>query len=250
MKRLYILILIVVLCVPSITKSQIAEDYFSIFAALSLPTGNFGKDVGDGYRLTRRAGFDIGDDASFANMGFGGGIEITLLTGIRGFGWVTNVMYIMNPSEDSKVTEKFKNIYKDTVDVAFDYGYWINIPVMTGFKYQLFLSPRLDLYSLAQVGINISKAATRKATVSGTLVDESKFDAAKAFGFAFGVGMMLNKRYDISLRYLNFGKPEYSGERYLSSNYFHDVLTRLENDDINGEQRPVSMILLGVGIHF
>lgn len=235
-----------------------------VYGSISSPTGDFGKKIGENPRITRRLGFDIGEDVGLVNTGYAFGAEFSAPTGIERLGWVISTIFIMNKAEESKVRSEFEHQLGDTVDIAFDFGNWINIPIMTGFKYQVSISPLLDIYSTVQAGINLTKAASRKASLTGTTpvtvqgasvnrtfsgetVEETTFDFTRDIGFGFGGGLVFNKRITIGLRYLELGTPTYEGTRRLSELYFTQIVKR--ETRILGEDRRVSMFLFFIGIN-
>ncbi len=219
-----------------------------LFGNLSLPVGGYGKNLGDDPHVTRRNGFDVGEGAGFAAEGFGIGTEFSFPVRFKGVSWVTGLILVINGTNDEELTQTFKQLLSE--DVKFDYGHWIQMPVMTGFKYSLSLGDRISLYGMVQGGINFIHTATRKATVSGITVDERTYEFSREFGFGLGGGLVVNKRFDLGVRFFDFRKPMFDGERNLSMTYFGQAYDMLGRDAILGQKIPVSFLLLSLGYHF
>jgi hypothetical protein len=246
MRRLLIWTLLIII----ISLTDLYAQRVSVYGSLSIPTVDFAKNLGDNPKETRREGFDVGDDAGFASIGGGIGAEITVLTGLKGLTWNSGFTFIVNSTDASGATKAFKNILGDTVDVKFEFGNWIQLPIMTGLKYSYNLSDNWQLYGIAQIGLTIIKAPTRTATVSGNIVDERTYDISQEFGYSFGVGMAIFNDFDLGLRYFNFRSPKFNGERTLSMSYFNRAYEMVGTDVILGEEFPVSFLLITAGYHF
>ncbi|PSQ96628.1 MAG: hypothetical protein BRD53_03825, partial [Bacteroidetes bacterium SW_7_64_58] len=100
-------------------------------------------------------------------------------------------------------------IEDDEADVSS--GYWINVPVMGGLRYETEVSPTADLYGVGQVGININRGPTveasdddRSATISHSTVTST--------GFTIGAGVAFNDQINVGVRYLKLGTPEITRE--------------------------------------
>ncbi|MGH7494759.1 MAG: hypothetical protein ACREOO_20500 [bacterium] len=226
------------------------QSYVTIRGMLSLPVGGFGESIGANPHVTRRNGFDVGAGASFASEGLGAGIEISLPTGAQGLSWSSGLMLIVNAADDRGLTQTFQSLLGEGEVVTFDYGYWIQLPVMTGFQYRFALSDQVDCYGIAQGGISLIHAATREASVSGVPVDSRSYELAQQFGYGLGGGIVVNGKFDLGVRFLDFGEPAFDGTRSLDDAYFDESHNVLGEDVILGEERPVSMVLISVGYQF
>ncbi len=185
------------------------QGQLTVYAGISSPTGDFGDDDGD--------------DAGGATLGFSVTGEYTVPFGTEGLGWVSSVSIIVNGVDEPE---------------NFEAGYWINVPVMTGLKYQTEASATLDVYGLGQVGLNLNKAPNFTRTYGDGSQAETSFDIATSFSFGVGAGVIFNDQINVSLRYLALGEPEITGtEVYEGEEY-----------DTNDYDQPISMIQLVVGI--
>ena len=223
------------------------ESHFTFYGSLSLPTDGYGKNLGVNPHLTRRDGFDVGNNASFAASGVGAGIEFSLSVGIPGLSWVSSLAGVVNGSDDAQLTQRFRNLLGDTVDVEFDYGRWIHMPVMTGFQYSVPVTKSIGFYGMVQGGLSLIQPATRQAAVGGVTVDERKYDLARQFGFGLGGGIVIAQRFDLGVRYLDFGEPSFDGTRFLDEDFFSGAFDIIGEDVILGERRPVSMLMVILG---
>lgn len=246
MKRYLITLLIVPFVITSLLYAQNEELALVIFGSTSLPTGDFGKDIGKFPKMTRRAGFDVGDKEGLAQTGFGVGAEIITPVKFKSLSWILSGKFLYNGVDGSAVQSEFRHQLGDTVDINFDFGNWINIPVMTGFKYDFRLSHKLVLYGMLQGGINVSKAASLKATVAGITVEKTTFDFARDFGYEVGLGLLFDHRYNIGFRYLALSTPRYEGTRKLSEIQFTEIYSR--KTAILGEERSISMFVVTLGV--
>ncbi|MHA1380897.1 MAG: outer membrane beta-barrel protein [Candidatus Helarchaeota archaeon] len=229
MKYFFILITIVFLIIPCIIYAQTGTGYFGLYGSLSFPQGDFGDDdVND-------------DDCGFAKTGFGVGAEFTLPLGSPGLGWITSATFILNGFDEDEL--------EDYVDEGkMDAGSWLNIPIMTGLRYESEVSPTMKIYGQGQVGLNLVKAP--KIEFEYSYYDyyedeyysgksETEWDIASSFGFAIGGGIIINNKINIGLRYFSLGEPEIEGKIKSSG----------ESDKTEWEL-PISAMLITVGINF
>lgn len=225
-----------------------------VYGTLSLPTGNFGENIGAFAGKTRRAGFSIGEEVGLAEIGFGLGAELSIKTGISGLSWIFGMSAITNGVNSNQVQAKFQTDAGDTVEVSSEFGRWTNIPVMSGLRYDFNLSDKIGVYGLVMGGINFSwcpyKSVTENFftvdTISTVLADDSKFDIATDFGFQAGLGFVIAHTYNIGIRYLNLGTPRFDGTQNLSIIAFPEIVT--PSNKILGESRSVAMFIIILGI--
>lgn len=249
MKKLFSL-LAFLLTTCSITPLFGQQGYVVVRGVFSLPTGGYGKNLGSNPHLTRRDGFDVGASAGFASEGLGTGLEISLPTGAHGLSWIAGLMVLINGSDENRLTQTFQSLLGESAVVKFDYGRWIIVPVMTGFQYRFPVFGQVDFYGMIQGGLSLIHAATRKANVSGVTVDKRTYDLTRQFGYGLGGGIVVNKRLDLGVRFLDFGEPAFDGTRSLDTAFFDESYDILGEDVILGEKRPVSMLLCSLGYHF
>ena len=219
----------------------------SLFGGISIPTGDFGANIGDNPVITRRHGFDVGDNVGLAMTGFGLGIELISATEIKGLSWLVNATFISNGVDASAVTSEFEKQLGDTVNVSFDFGNWLNIPVMTGVNYKYTLSPRISVFGTAQLGINFSQAPSKTVKVDGITGEEKTYGLVVDFGYGIGLGAILWGNYTIGIKYLNLDTPTYPVTLKLSEKVFPEIVER--EREILGEDRSVSMLLVTLGIN-
>lgn len=217
-----------------------------LFGSASLPKGDFGKEIGNDAKITRRAGFDIGEKVGLANTGFGAGAELISPVWFKGLNWVFSTRVFVNAADEATVQSKFRSLLGDSVNVEFEFGRWVNVPIMTGFRYDFQLMNEFNVYGILQAGVNWSKAASRKATLDDLTVEDTSFEFARDFGFEFGLGLIIAQRYNIGFRYLALSSPRYEGTRKLSERMFPEIFKR--ENAILGEERTVSMFVVMVGV--
>jgi len=240
----YASVLILLLSFPSL-KAQDDAISLTLLGNVLLPVGPFGEKIGPEAQITRRFGFDYGKKVGLANTGFGMGAEIRKGVLAKNLAWVISAKCLVNPAEASKITSFFREVLGDTVDISFDFGRWINIPVFTGFYYSRGFGKSLSLYGTVQTGINITRQPYRRATVAGKLVEETTFKFTPDFGFEAGFGIELWKKYNLGVRYLNLSSPRYEGSRRLNEIFFTSIPKRVMN--VDGDERPISMLMVFLG---
>jgi hypothetical protein len=238
------------------------------FGSASLPSGDFGKEEDNFTRVTRITGFKSGDKIGLATMGVGVGAELIAPVWFSGLKWVLSTRILINGVNDESVKSVYRSQFVgDTViykyekkavnSISFELGQWINIPILTGFRYEYHFSSKYTVYGIIQAGMNLSKAPSQKATVvlmglDGTKesfnAEDTEYEFARDFGFEIGVGFVLNQRYNLGFRYLALNTPRFDGTRNLAVQVFPEIFS-LENT-ITGEDRSVSMFVVSLGIQF
>ncbi|UCH62732.1 MAG: hypothetical protein JSU77_13240 [Fidelibacterota bacterium] len=251
MKRFLYTLFTISVIILGVLHAQNNSPSLLISANAAMPAGDFGEDIGEEANLTRRAGFNIGDDVGLAQPGFSLGAELYTPVGFTNFDWILSARAVVNSSDISAIEETFEHQLGDTVDINFEFGNWINIPVMTGFRYNYPLTANLRMYGLIQAGINVTKAASRKAIreIAGkdSTVEETTFDFTRDFGYEFGLGVELAHKFNIGFRYLALNSPRYQGTRKLSEKQFPKIFSR--ENAILGEQRSISIYLVTLGYY-
>lgn len=213
----------------------------------SIPTGDYGKNLGNFPRFTRRHGFDHGQKVGLAENGYGLGVELQTPVLTEGISWLLSARFIMNPTDPSEAEDAFNALNGDTMNVVYQTGEWYHFPIMTGLRYKLEVMDNIALSIMAQGGLNLIQAASREGSRNGIKGEETSFDIQRAFGFEFGLGLDLYKKFNFQVTYMNFGTPRFEGNRYLSELVFPDILQR--NNAILGEAHSVEMVLVSIGYY-
>jgi len=226
--------------------SQGSELAVHLYGMAALPAGDYGRDLADDSQLTRRSGFSIGRQIGLAATGYGLGAELVSPVGFRGLQWLFSVKALCNDSKTKTLQADFRKELGDSVALTLDYGQWLNLPVMTGFRYDHQFTAEFTLYSLLQAGINFSKMASRQASVDGLIVEEAHFDFARDFGFEWGIGVLYDQRYNLGFRYLDLRHPRYECRKKISETIFPEIVSR--DIVILGEERSISMFVVTLGI--
>jgi len=211
----------------------------------SIPSGQYSDKIGDNAKLTRRSGFDIGNNVGLAQTGYGVGIQLDTGVFIDGLSWLISLRFLANPTDGSAAESRFNQLLGDNVDFNYETGTWIHIPVMTGFRYKYKLSPDFSSFVLLQGGVNLVKAPSRTGTVNGIKGEDTEFKFARDFGFEIGLGVELYNKWSVGLSYLLLNTPSFEGTRVLSEKVFPEIFSR--KNEIIGEERSVSMFLLNLG---
>jgi hypothetical protein len=213
----------------------------------SQPTGDYGEELGENAKLTRRYGFDIGNDVGLAKTGLGIGIELYSPVITEGLGWIFDIRYIANPTESATAEAYFQELLGSNSELVYETGTWINIPIMTGFRYKYFFSSNFSASLFVQAGINLSQNVYRKGSNGDVTGEDTTFKFARDFGYELGLGVDLFQNFNIGISYIDLGKPRYEGTRTLSENVFPEIFSR--ENHIIGEDRSVSMFLISFGYY-
>jgi hypothetical protein len=208
----------------------------SLTAGLSFPMGDFGDDTGTG--------------AGFAKMGFTVNAEFGYPIGsTEGLLWVLSASLLYNGVDMEDMTI-------DGVQLDVDAGAWMNVPFLTGIRYEAEVTPTMKVFGTGKLGMSIVRAP--KIEISGTYCDaygcvtisgEEEYDMATAFTFAIGGGIIINEKFHIGFNYISLGEPELEGDVSISvcddSGYCES-----ESYTVEGYEQPISMFTLFAGIGF
>jgi hypothetical protein len=195
---------------------------------VTIPAGDFGDA--------------LGEEAGLAKTGFGLGTELTLATRVSGLSWASDASILFNGFD--------LGAFKENAGGVAEVGWWWNVPLLTGLRYDAAASPEASMYGTVLAGLSIAKTPDFKW--SGQMFDgydlhavdmDQEASFATSLGFELGGGLVIGDDLDISLRYLNLGSPE-----------FH-VHTELTTDGQTEARRimtkkPISMFLISAGLKF
>ena len=215
-------IFLVLIFITCLGYAQSEKGTFGIFGGLSMPQGEFGDD-------------EFEDDAGFAKMGFCIGGEYIKALNSPGLSWVTSISVVLNGLDADPIGDGYSE--ETGEDLSADAGSYINVPIMTGLRYHTETSPTMQMYGIAQVGLNYMKYPTVELKSDYGSAD-IEIDATTSFGFAIGGGIILNNKFNIGLRYLTFGDQDVDGKIKIPEQ---------EDEDIESEF-SLSFILITVGI--
>ena len=210
MQRLLTFFCTVLLAAGFLSPAHAQENRLFVNGGLAIPLSDFADD-GDP------------SDEGFAGIGFGVTGDYLVPLGSPGLDWATSASVTANTVE-----EEFFGTDVDT-------GFWINVPLLTGLRYQTQVSPTVDVFGLGQIGLNIVRGPSGDADDG-----EVSPGIATTLGFGFGGGIVLSNRIQISLRYLTLGEPE------LEFDVDFDDPNR-QDGEIEREV-PISILQLTVGI--
>ena len=225
MKRLSFLLLALtaLMLTPRIANSQpMQKGQLSLHAGAAFPQGEFGATDEDD------------ENSGFATTGLTVVGEYTYPIGTPGLGIVGSISVTANGVNENELLEGVD----DEVDVSS--GYWINVPVMGGLRYETEVSPTADLYGVGQVGININRGPTVEASYNDVSTTTS-FSTVTSTGFTIGAGVAFNNQINASIRYLKLGTPKITTETEVQ----FDGETR--NEEYEYDQ-PLAAIQLLVGV--
>ena len=246
MKHLIIAFLVTILAFCEL-YAQSRSIELMISGGVAMPLGDFGDEIGDLAHLTRRSGFYFGEKTGMADMGFGFGADLITPLKLKGFDWLLSSRALFNSQSDKAAEPLFEGLLSDSVNIIFELGTNINVPILTGFRYSLSLSPNYAFYALAQAGINFSKPGSRQASAKGVIAEKTSYNWRRDFGVEVGLGVDLFRKFNLGIRYLNLNTPRYEGKRVLSEQFFPQIVWR--QNPIYGEERSISMYTISLGYY-
>jgi hypothetical protein len=143
------------------------------------------------------------------------------------------------------VQQFFQHEFPDSMQVSFDNGTWINIPLFTGFSLRYAMNDQLSFDIGLQGGINISREASRRTMVNGIVAEETTFEFAPDFGYEVSCGVQWHGKYKLGIRYIDLSSPRYEGMRRLNEEIFTTIAKREMN--VDGDRRPVAGVMVFAG---
>lgn len=231
-------------CSPSIVAQE-GEPGFTLFGTFLTPVGKYGSKMGENAAITRRFGFDIGEEAGLAVPGFGVGVEFRVPVLAEGVAWVVSLQGLTNGIDATEVTDFFTDQLHDSIRVAFATGSWYHIPLFTGLMYSFNLTEGARFSVSLQGGVNVTQQASRTVETDGVTVERTTFRFMPDFGYQAGIGLTFLGDYQLLVRFCSLGTPRYEGTRVLNEAFF-TTIPRRENA-ISGDPRPVKMLLVSLG---
>jgi len=237
MKPVYLALAAALFLLPPAHAQQASQGHLSLYAGASLPQGDFGATDGTAAE----------DGSGFASLGGAVVGEYIYPLGTPGLGVVGSIAAIGNKldvkaSIDQEMLEQLED---EGADLNVSSGYWINVPVMAGLRYETEASSTVDVYGLGKAGVNVNQRPNVEVDVkveneSATLTES--YDRATSLGFGLGAGAVFNDQINVSLRYLSLGTPNITGEAEV---------TDFEGNTLEEEadyDQPLSTIQIMVGI--
>ncbi len=237
--------LYVLLLLPPPLAAQEEKASFTLFGSFLTPLGKYGSKIGDNAAITRRFGFDIGEEAGLSSPGFGIGIEFRTPVIAEGLEWIVSLQGLTNGANPSEVTDFFNDELHDSVRVDITTGSWYHIPLFTGLMYSFDLMEGVGFSVNLQGGVNITQQASRTVKVDNVQVERTTFRFMPDFGYEAGIGLTFFGGYQLLVRYIDLATPRYEGTRILNEVFF-TTIPRRENA-IAGDSRPVKMLVVSLG---
>ena len=225
--------------------AQEKDASFTVFGSFLAPLGDYGFERGQNAGLTRRFGFDIGEDAGLSGPGVGLGLEFRTPVLTNGLEWVVSLQGLTNSVKTTELTRFFREELGDSTDVLFETGSWFHIPLLTGLRYSYDLVGNARIFASLEGGVNVTREAPRTVKVNGAVVEETSFRFMPDFGYQATIGVTLFGNYELMVRYLDLGTPRYEGTRVLNEQFFSTIPRR--GNAISGDPRPVKILLIAVG---
>ena len=236
-----LLVIVGILFLLSVSSNVLAQG-FTFHGTMAFTQTDFGNDkVGD-------------EDAGFANMGFGGGIEFLSSELGKKFYWIGSLNFIHHGIEED-LYQRFDAL--DTTYVVTDKS---NVDLTaynclfftTGVRFKNMFDRKkkeFGLYVDGQIGMSMVYAPDYDYLYdNGTPLDMTddieesiRWDLSNSFAFSIGAGFVLWSKVLIGVKYVNLSTLEFDGT-------FNDITGGLERN-IKFKQ-SVSTISLNLGLTF
>lgn len=133
----------------------------------------------------------------------------------------------------------------------------INIPVLVGLQYETCFSPKTSLFGNAGFGLNIFKMTAFNYSFEYSNGDfayilnaYNTFKPTIGLGFHLGVGVLINKKYSLSLNYVDLGS--YNLEK-LKANYGRNIEctdAAIFVSEINTTYKPLTISMLNLKLGY
>lgn len=229
-----LLIVVGVLFLLSVSSNVLAQG-FTFHGTMAFTQTDFGNDkVGD-------------EDAGFANMGFGGGIEFLSSELGKKFYWIGSLNFIHHGVEED-LYQKF-----DALDATYnvidksdvDLTAYNCLFFTTGVRFKNMFDRKkkeFGLYIDGQVGMSMVYGPDYDyISADGSIEENITWDLSNSFAFSIGGGFVLWSKVLIGVKYVNLSTLEFGGT-------FNDVTGGLERD-VKFKQ-SISTISLNLGLTF
>lgn len=227
MKNLKI-IAIVLLSVCFMTKIY-SQGNVSVHFGPSIPISDFGSD-------------DIDDeDAGGAAVGLNVGLQYIYPLSESGLGIFGGIDFNYNGlKKDVKddVEELLESIGINNPDIK--YYKYINVPITAGLNYTYQADEKIGVFANAGLALNFLKITDMELKANGQTVT-TEMDLANNIGFKIGGGILINRKYSVSIDYLGLGKHDIEGKAKATG--------YSEDEDIDSEVK-VDLLTLTFGIKF
>lgn len=183
-----------------------------------------------------------------AGIGFNAGLKWDFGIGVRGVSVVLSVDGIYNgPNADMKDCYKgLKETYSLlNSNITMTTPKYVNVPVMLGLRYTLYLNPQLGIYAEGGVGGNarfITDYTAKYTDLVGNKHNEVyEYNTALSFAYQAGLGIEVSRNLVIGCSLYNLGAAPVKGT------YSIDNIEDVEFE--NGTLEPV-MVLGRIGFRF
>ena len=240
MKRLIVLFAVVSFLSFGDSFAQVNKGDFSLFGNIIFPQRDFAHEGG----IKTGSGFGIEYTYPINAPGV---IWVTRIINFflttewdnpidsLGISWITSASLLKNGKDNSDEFEGGIGIHGPIIK-----GNYYNITILTGFKNQGELFPALSIYGIVQVGLNFVKPPSYSGEhyLGGTY--ETSSDFAKSFGFGIGGGLVFFDKFNVGIRFYNFG-----GAKIKSKTKYDGKIVAM-----NEYKKSLSMLLVTFGIQF
>jgi len=241
MKRLIVLFTIVSFLSFGNTFAQINNGNFSLFGNILFPQRDFAHEGG-------------------IKTGSGFGIEYTYPINAPGVIWVTRIInYFLTTEWDNPIDSlgiswvTSASLLKNDKDNSDEFpkegicyyfpgpiikGNYYNIPILIGFKLHGDVPHKISGYGMIQIGLNFIKPPSYLGEHYSGGTYETSFDFAKSFGFGIGGGLVFFDKFNVGIRFYNFGEA-----KIISKTKYDGKI-----EAMNEYKKSLSMLLVMFGI--
>jgi opacity protein-like surface antigen len=231
-------VILTVVAVAAMATGALAQGFsgFQIHAGVAFPTGDFGSD-----NKNKGPENGHGHAATGFNLGFK---YYAPLASVNGLSLVFGLDAFYNGLQSDYTEDAIEEVEDEGGEITTPK--FFNIPLTAGINYAHTLNDNLNLYGEFGLGVNFSK-------VTNSVVEfedddyKSTTSYKAAFGFTYGLeaGILINKKFNIGLRYSGLGSYKYKGTSTEEYNENED------EDDIKFSKKlPINNFSIVLGFTF
>ena len=165
-------------------QKNTSQMHFSVYGGAALPQGDFSSTNGQ--------------KAGFAKTGLCGMVETTKYLNENVI-WISSISLAINSLDENEMENKLSG---STVSS----GNYITTWAMTGVGFKTVVSPSVNIYGAAQIGLLLSRFPDITLSSGGKSITQTT-KMGIAFAYGFGAGVVINE-INLGIRYFS-GEPKY-----------------------------------------
>jgi len=233
------------------------QTHGTMFLGVSIPAGDFAK----GNELASTALWGNEDQTyGGAAIGFNAGVKWDFGVGVKGLAVLLTVDGFFNgPSAamQSCYQEKKEDLEDGFENVELTIPKYINVPLMLGLRYSIYLNPQFGIYAEGGAGANVRFITDytehyvfneQGADIQVNHRNTWTYSADFAFAWQVGLGIEVSNKFVIGCSFYDLGPASVKGEVTYKSGSSGNFISDISSFQ-NGQLHPM-MILGRIGFRF